>query len=394
MIREELEQLLQDDETDRVERTISTEKADKFCEAICAFANDLPNHRKPGYLFIGARPDGSAAGVPITDQLLQKLGGIRSDGNIQPLPVMAVQKWPLGGGEMAVIEVMPSDLPPVRYKGQVWIRVGPRKAIATESEERLLTERRAALARTWDARPCREATIADLLIDLFVASYRPFAVAPSVIEENHRSMEEQLAALRFQDPRAGCPTNAAILLFGKDPRYFFPGAYTQYVRYDGLTQAERVLRDRAYSSDLLSTLRGLDELALGLAGSRPEPAPGGLSERTVFDYPPRALHELLMNAIIHRTYETTTPVMINQFADRLEILSPGGLYGDITREQFPRVTAYRNPVLAEAAKTLGFVNRFGRGIDMAQAELARNGSPPAEFDVQLNHVLVTVKRRP
>jgi ATP-dependent DNA helicase RecG len=60
--------------------------------------------------------------------------------------------------------------------------------------------------------------------------------------------------------------------------------------------------------------------------------------------------------------------MINHYAERIEILSPGGLYGDLTREQFPRVTAYRNPVVAEAAKVLGFVNRFGRGIDVAQAE--------------------------
>jgi ATP-dependent DNA helicase RecG len=83
--------------------------------------------------------------------------------------------------------------------------------------------------------------------------------------------------------------------------------------------------------------------------------------------------------------------MINQFTDRLEILSPGGLYGDLTAEQFPRVTAYRNPVIAEAAKVLGFVNRFGRGIDVAQADLAHNGSPAAEFNVQINHFLVTVR---
>src|SRR5262245_55045005 len=151
MNRETLEKLLASDETDRVERTISTEKTDKFCEAICAFANDLPNSRQPGYLFIGAKPDGSASFADISDQLLQKLAGIRSAGNILPQPVMIVQKWSLGGGDMAVIEVMPSDLPPVRYKGQIWVRVGPTRAIATEVEERSLIERRTALARTWDA---------------------------------------------------------------------------------------------------------------------------------------------------------------------------------------------------------------------------------------------------
>jgi ATP-dependent DNA helicase RecG len=391
MIHAELERLLKDIESDRTERTISLDRMDKFCEAICAFSNDLPQNRLPGYLFIGATPDGTSSGVPITDQILQNLASIRSAGNIQPLPVMTVQKWKLGGGEMAVIEVQPSDLPPVRYKGQVWIRVGPRKGIASETEERILTERRAALARTWDARPCREATLSDLALDLFTLTYRPFAVSREVIEENHRSIEEQLGALRFYDLRAGCPTHAAVLLFAKDPLFFLPGAYVQYVHYEGRTQADRIQRDRKYSGDLLSVMRGLDELCKDVEGARPV-AQASLTDRVIADYPPRALHELLMNAVIHRNYEAATPILVNHFEDRIEILSLGGLYGDLIPEQFPRVTAYRNPVIAEAAKALGFVNRFGRGIDIARAELQRNGSPPPKFELEPNHVLVTVWR--
>lgn len=393
MIREELEQLLREDETDRVERTVSTDKTDKFCEAICAFANDLPNSGKPGYLFIGARPDGTASGISVTDRLLQNLADLRSNGNIQPLPAMNVQKWNLGGGEMAVIEVMPSNLPPVRYKGQIWIRVGPRRGIASEAEERILVERRIARARTWDAQPCYEATLSDIVLDIFLASYRPFAIARSIIEENHRSIEDQLAALRLYDPRAKCPTNAAILLFAKDPPYFFPGAYVQYVQYDGVTQADTVLRERRFSSDLLSILRELVELGASAAGARPVQSPTGLVDHVFYEYPPRALHEILMNALIHRDYSSTTPIMVNHYADRIEVTNPGGLYGDLTPEQFPHGQAYRNPTIAEAAKILGYVNKFGRGIDIAQEELRRNGSPPPEFQPILNHFLAVVRRR-
>jgi len=393
MLREILEAMLVDIESDRSERTVSIDKTDKFAEAICAFSNDLPNNRQPGYLFIGANANGSACGINVTDRLLQNLAHIRSDGNIQPLPSMNVQKWNLGGGEMAVVEVLPSDLPPVRYKGQIWVRIGPSRRIATEAEERILMERRASLAKTWDARPCREATLSDLALDIFTLSYRPSAIDRTVIEGNHRSIEEQLAALRFYDLRAGCPTHAAVLLFGGNPCFYFPGAYVQYVRYEGATQASRVLRaPPRLSGDLLSVMRRLDEIAQDIANSKPVPTGIGYAEREGFDYPPRALHELLMNAIIHRNYESTTPVMVNHYEDRIEILNPGGLYGDLTPDQFPRVTAYRNPVVAEAAKTLGFVNRFGRGIDVAQAELANNGSPAAEFDVQLNHFLVTIRK--
>ncbi len=78
----ELEELLSDVESDRVERTISTTDVEKFSEAICAFSNDMAGSRKPGYLFIGANPGGLASGAVISDQLLQNLAAIRSDGNI------------------------------------------------------------------------------------------------------------------------------------------------------------------------------------------------------------------------------------------------------------------------------------------------------------------------
>ena len=71
---EEIKAFLKDTEADNVERTVSTNKTDKFCEAICAFANDMPGQGKPGYLFIGADDKtGEITGAKITDQLLQNL---------------------------------------------------------------------------------------------------------------------------------------------------------------------------------------------------------------------------------------------------------------------------------------------------------------------------------
>lgn len=89
--KDEILSLLHSTETFRVEKTISTGNMDKFCEAICAFANDLPDSRKKGYLFIGAHDDGSLSGLKVDDTLLKKIAGIRSDGNILPLPVMNVE---------------------------------------------------------------------------------------------------------------------------------------------------------------------------------------------------------------------------------------------------------------------------------------------------------------
>ena len=90
--KEEIQVLLHSTENFRVERTVSTTNMDKFCEAICAFSNDLPDSRQKGYLLIGAYDDGRLSGLKVDDALLKKISGIRSDGNILPLPVMTVER--------------------------------------------------------------------------------------------------------------------------------------------------------------------------------------------------------------------------------------------------------------------------------------------------------------
>ena len=88
-----------------------------------------------------------------------------------------------------------------------------------------------------------------------------------------------------------------------------------------------------------------------------------------------------MNAVMHRDYESNAPIRLYWFSDRIEIQNAGGLYGAVTPETFPNQNDYRNPKIAEAMKTLGYVNTFGGGIARTQSALDRNGNPPAEFGV-------------
>src|SRR2546421_8868269 len=109
MDNQELEILFDDLESDRVERksAVANDK-DKICEAICVFANDLPNNQKPGVLFVGVHDNGTCAHLPIDDRLLLSLSDLRSNGNILPFPTMVVQKKIIKSCEIAVIIVEPS----------------------------------------------------------------------------------------------------------------------------------------------------------------------------------------------------------------------------------------------------------------------------------------------
>lgn len=392
-MQDDIRSLLGQPESARLERTDST-ATDKLCEAICAFANDLSGTGNAGYLLVGVDDAGRPTGKSIDDDLLTHLSNIPTQGNILPPPSLTVEQVMIDGVAVAVVRVTPSDSPPVAYKGRVHVRRGPAKGIATKEEERRLSERAIDRAKTWDARGCHHSSLHDIALDLFKLSYLPHAVAPEILAENQRTAEEQMASLRLFDLKRGLPTNACVLLFGKDPLEFFQGAYVQIIRYRGADQASEVREARRLTGDLVQVMRGLNELKDTFSQPRPV-RQADQTDRTIFDYPPRALLEVFMNAVIHRNYEnSTTPTSISVFDDRIEVQSPGGLYGDLTKALFPRGTSYRNPVIAEAAMHLGYVNRYGRGIAITKAEMARNESPEPVFEPGENHMLVVLRRRP
>jgi ATP-dependent DNA helicase RecG len=391
MTDDELDRLLSHLESDRTERKASAANSDRIRQAICAFANDMPNHDEPGVLFIGVNDNGSCANLGISDELLRTLADMRSDGNIVPLPSLTVQRKTLNGCEMAVIVVHPSDYPPVRYKGQVWIRVGPRRATATVDEERRLSEKRRAKDLPFDVRPIASATIHDLDLDLFERNYRPASVAQEVIEQNDRPPEQQLSSLRFATTDSP-PIPTAI---GKSPADLVPGAYVQFLRIDGKQLSDPIADQKECHGPLPELLGELDTILKANIRIATDIKTTSTEQKSP-DYPLEALQQYVRNAVMHRNYESSNaPTRITWFLDRVEIQSPGGPFGQVTPENFgePGVTDYRNPNIAEAMKNLGYVQRFGVGLQVAHKALQENGNPDPELRAEDNHVLVVVKSK-
>jgi len=374
----ELEKLVGAGESDRVEFTESVRDLDKIRRAICAFANDLPDYKAPGTIFIGIRDDGNCADPLIDDELLVRLGGLRNDGMILPFPIMEVARKSLSGCEVAVVQVEPSENPPVKVDNRCWIRTGPRRAQATAEEERRLTEKRRWGQLPYDMHGVKGASVeSDLDMEKFAREYLPDAVSPEVRQENERSPAEQMRSLRLIT-QEDMPTVTAILMLGKDPGYWFPGAYVQFVRYDGNEVTDPIKNQKAISGTLPDQLRELDNILQANMSVALDTS--GATHIEQSDYPYEALRELVRNAVIHRNYESSnTPVRVYWFADKVTISSPGGLYGEVSRENFGRgTTGYRNPTIAEAMKNMGFMQRFGIGIPTVHKALAGNGNPPAD----------------
>ena len=393
----ELLQIIENDESDRVEfkESLSGNSPIKIREAICAFANDLPNREEPGFVFVGVKKDRTIVGLRVTDELLQQLANMKTDGNIVPPPSLTVEKRVLEEKEVAVLKVEPSDSPPVRYKGVIHVRTGPRRGSATAQDERILNEKRRYGDRPFDLYPIPTASISDLNLTLFNNEYLPQAVSQEILEQNERTLNEQLAVTKMiiaaDQPT---PTVLGILTLGKNPQDFLFGAYVQFLRIDGDELTDEIVDSEEIRGAISDQIRRLDDKLIAHNRVAVDIVSGPVEKRTSL-YPLEALQQLTRNAILHRSYEgTNAPVRVYWFNDRIEIISPGGIFGSLTPERFgkPGITEYRNPNLAETMKTLGFVQHFGVGILIARRSLEKAGHPEPEFDIDSAYAIATIKR--
>ena len=356
-------------------RPSSLDDSKKFGEAICAFANDLPDEEQPGYLLVGVKPDNTVAGMQLNESIAQRLLDFSKDGRIIPAPTIITKIFRLSEGDVCVAEVLPSSLPPVRFNGKICVRKGPRRDYATEPEEKILIEKRNRKGATFDVQPCLEAVLEDLDSKGFSLGYLPQAIDSDTLAANHRDIRLQLASLQFYSLKHDAPTHAGILMFGKNPRFFIPGASIQYVKFDGTELYDDDIAEKTFEGDFLTQLGQLKNFIKTNIVTSHLPELGVAYE---YNYPAKALEELVFNALIHNDYTVNAPIKIYEFSDRIEITNNGGLYGN-ARNDFPNNNDYRNPVLSGAAKILGFVNRFGVGILRAKKKLADNGNPEPEF---------------
>ena len=185
--------------------------------------------------------------------------------------------------------------------------------------------------------------------------------------------------------KEGTPTLTCILLFSLYPQIFYP-QYTINAmlipgneRGDALTDGTRFLANRRIEGTipemLQETMVFLEKHMDIRTVIRPET--GERADQT--EYPVTALREAVLNALIHRDYSCHTesmPIEILMFYNRIEIRSPGGLYGRVRLEQLGRMQPdTRNPVLARAMETLGYTENRYSGIPTIRRVLKEAGMP-------------------
>jgi ATP-dependent DNA helicase RecG len=391
---DELAGLIQKGDADHFEmkQDWSGDVGESIRQAVCGFANNLSGDNLPGYIVVGA--NGEPHPLVSKETVQQNLAALRQDGQIVPPPSISVAVREIAGHDIVLATVLPSDSPPVRYKGRIFIRVGSRRGTANAQDERVLNEKRKFRDRSFDTHPIPSATKDALDRDRFELEYLPKAVARDVLAENGRSYEERLASCGFvSDATTASPTVVGLLTLGNAPRDWIPCAYIQFVRIAGTELSDPYVDEKEISGPLVEMIERIIDVLKSHNRTMVDFAHGESTERRRSDFPMIALVQLVHNAVMHRTYEATnSPVRITWFDDRIEIMSPGVPYGLVNAENFGTITDYRNPKLAEVMKTLGFVQRFGAGISTAKKALQENGNPQLQFEVTSNAVVAVINK--
>ena len=381
-------------------QTIEVKAAEKGCpKRLYDSLSSFSNQDTGGTILFGIDEEARFALVGVYDlQDLQKR--VTDQCNQMNPPVRAVfTTAELDGCPICSAEIPGIDLSerPCYYKGAgrlegSWVRVGDADLKMTDYELYSLEAFRKHLHD--DERPIGRASM-DMMNKDSVADY----VRRKRLERPRfaRLTDDQAYEMLYLTS-GGVPTLAAVMNFGIYPQGYLPQLAITAIVVPG-TEIGETAEDEARFIDnrrIEGTLSDMLEEALAFCGRN-------MKSRTIIsletgrhvnrtEYPLAAIREAVLNALIHRDYShytEGTPIQIDFFTNRLEIHSPGSLYGRMTVEQLGIARPdQRNPALAVMAETLlGAENRYS-GIPTIRREMAEYGLPEPVFENRRNEFVV------
>lgn len=343
----------------------------KLAELLVAFANS-----DGGTILVGVDHGGRPTGAVYADEMESALRA--AERMCRPPIQSGWERLDAEAGTAFAISVARSPELHSLYDGRVLIRVGVENRPLGGEEIRQL----AATKSTGDfeAEPVPGAARDDLDAEV-IAEYREKRAA-----RQRRSLdtptEELLRDIGAISPD-GRPTVSGLLLFGKQPQQWLPQSGLVFVKFVGTEpRGEDGLagygRREEIAGPLARIIEGawqvvFEEMAVGAVVK-------GLEREEVTEYPRFAVREALVNAVCHRDYRLKgRRIEIRMYADRMEVISPGGLPGFITVDNIVEEHFSRNPRLVAGLFQWGYIEELGLGVDRMIEAMVQAGHPPPTF---------------
>lgn len=336
---------------------------DEYLKVICAFAN-----AESGELIIGIDDKGEPLGLKNTKKLLEDIPNkIRSKLGIIPSVDFEKSK----GKEIIRIRVNSISVP-ISYDGRYYLRSGSTNLELKDSELANFLIKK--LGKTWDEFVEENVSFDDINLET-IEKFKKLAVdrIPSIDEEkNYRAILEKLNLFEGSKFK-----RAMILLFGKNPQKFHPGAYLKIGKF--LTETEIQTTDMVEGNLFQQLENTLDILRTKYLISNIKFE--GIHRRDILEYPYEALREAIINALIHRDYIGTSAIQIRVYNDKLVIMNEGKLPPEVPVEKLKteHLSKPRNSLLAKAFYLAGFIESWGRGTIKIVENCLQQGLPEPDF---------------
>jgi len=257
---------------------------------------------------------------------------------------------------------------------------------------------------TFDQEPVRQATLDDLDQERVQAHLnklrRDHPQLWDRLRMSDKPLADQLCAINVAIRTNGAvhPTLAGLLCFGVWPQKFFSSLVATFVRYAGLTPDEKGPRGERFldNAKCEGNLAEMVEQAVRrtIANMRQSLLVEGIFHRTLAEYPEEAIREAVVNAVAHRDYSPMalgSQIRVQMFADRLEISSPGGLFGAVNEYNLEEAQSTRNQLLMRLLEELGLVENRGSGIRAMIAAMREARLEPPRFRDARNFFQVAFK---
>lgn len=376
-----LKDLLKEGESETVEFKPSLSQMDKIMESISAFSNT-----KGGTVVIGVSDKGEVPGVNIGKRTIESLAN-QVKQNTDPMVYPSIRVEESDKKQVVVMEVVEGKQKPVLAFGRAYRRVG-------KSNQKLGFEgiRNLALGTSkvyWDERVCEDASLGDIDEEKVRLFLRKAKYERRLELDLVTPVRESLEKLKLL--REGMPTNAAILLFGKNPQRFFAQSETRCARFKG-TKPLEFIDMKVFGGNIIDQREDVVEFVKEHIKLHAKIV--GMERIETWEYPIEAIREAVSNAICHRNYETASNVQIRIFDDRIEVWGCGLLPEPLTPENLKREhkSILRNPLIGKCFFLIKFIEQWGTGTNRMIEQCVGHGLPEPLFEEVAGDFVVTFRK--
>jgi len=381
-----IEELIEKEESETLEFKKSLSEWREIVETVSAFSNT-----KGGIIIVGLDDNKNLAGITIGKGTIENLTN-KILNNTEPKIYPEIEIVSKEKKKLLLIKVEKYPLDVVLAFGRPFKRAGKNTVRMSKDEYKRTILEIHKKEIYFDGEPLTDAKIKDVddkKLRQFVKKAREERKLDVGEKEPTRNVLKKLKLFKGDSL-----TNVAILLFGRTPEKFFNQIGIKCIKFKGIDVTGEMLDFKEIEGDLFSEVEEVEKFIFSSISLKAWIEEGKIKRQERWEYPPKAIREALVNAIVHRDYRSPSKIQIRIFDDRIEFWNPGRLPEGWTVETLKEEHASEpfNPLIARMFFWIGYIEEVGTGTNKMIKWCREWGLPEPEFQIKSSNIVVIFRK--